>query len=162
MGKRELSRLVTWRSPDPGFGASMTGADFLKALARGDMPNLPFGELLRIRATAVRDGQVVFACVPDESMYNAIGMIHGGILCTLLDTVTSAAVWSTLPAGQKVVSVEIKVNYLRGVRLDDRELIATGTAVKVGSRVGFAEADVKSDRGVAVATASSTVLIVGA
>jgi acyl-coenzyme A thioesterase PaaI-like protein len=37
---------------------------------------------------------------------------------TLLDSVAELAVHSTLPAGKGYTSIEIKVNYLRGVRLD--------------------------------------------
>ena len=35
---------------------------------------------------AAGDGEAVFACTPDESTYNPMGIVHGGLLCTLLDT----------------------------------------------------------------------------
>ena len=82
---------------------------------------------------------MVFTCEPDESAYNPIGAVHGGLVCTLLDSVTGCAVHSTLPQGKGYTSVEIKVNYLKAVRLNSGVLTATGTVVKAGSRVGFAE-----------------------
>ena len=91
-------------------------------------------------------GRVVFTCEPDESAYNPIGAVHGGLVCTLLDSVTGCAIHSTLPQGKGYTSVEIKVNYLKAVRLDSGVLTATGTVVKAGSRVGFAEGVVTDAR----------------
>jgi acyl-coenzyme A thioesterase PaaI-like protein len=51
------------------------------------------------------------------------------------------------------------VNYLKAVRLSSGLLTATGTLVKAGSRVGFAEGVVTDVSGAVVATASSTLLI---
>jgi acyl-coenzyme A thioesterase PaaI-like protein len=47
-------------------------------------------------------------------------------------------VHSALPQGKGYTSVEIKVSYLRAVRLSSGLLTATGTVVKSGARVGFA------------------------
>ena len=105
------------------------------------------------------EGRVVFSCQPDESAYNPIGAIHGGLVCTLLDSVTGCAVHSTLPQGKGYTSIEIKVNYLKAVRTSSGPLTATGTVVKSGSRVGFAEGVVTDASGAVVATASSTLLI---
>jgi uncharacterized protein (TIGR00369 family) len=102
----------------------------------------------------------VFTCTPDESMYNATGTIHGGVVCTLLDTVTGCALLSTLPQGRGIMSVEIKVNYLKAVHPSSGPLSATGTVVRAGSRLGFTEGVVTNANGEAVATATSTLLIV--
>jgi len=80
-------------------------------------------------------------------------------VCTLLDSVAGSALHSTLPAGKGYTSVEIKVNYLRAVRLSRGLLTATGTVVKAGSWVGFTEGVVTDSSGTAVATASSTLII---
>jgi uncharacterized protein (TIGR00369 family) len=104
-------------------------------------------------------GRVVFTCQPDESAYNPIGAIHGGVVCTLLDSVAGCALHSTLPVGKGYTSVEIKVNYLKAVRLGSGLLTATGTVVKSGARVGFTEGTVTDESGALVATASSTLLI---
>ena len=66
--------------------------------------------------TQVEDGRVVFTCTPDESTYNPIGAVHGGLVCTLLDSVAGCALHSTLPAGRGYTSIEIKVSYLEPVR----------------------------------------------
>ncbi|MDT5319074.1 MAG: hypothetical protein QOD88_1596 [Mycobacterium sp.] len=66
---------------------------------------------------------------------------------------------STLPAARGYTSIEIKVNYLKAVRLDTGRLTATGTVVKSGSRVGFTEGVVIDGSGKLVATATSTLLV---
>jgi uncharacterized protein (TIGR00369 family) len=129
---RQRSRTVTWHEPGPSTAKDIASAD---------------------------PGRVVFTCEPDESAYNPIGAVHGGLVCTLLDSVTGCAIHSTLPQGKGYTSVEIKVNYLKAVQLSSGLLTATGTVVKSGSRVGFAEGVITDASGAAVATASSTLLV---
>jgi uncharacterized protein (TIGR00369 family) len=101
---------------------------------------------------------VVFTCTPDHSVYNPIGVVHGGLVCALLDSVCGCAVQTTLPQGQGYTSVEIKVSYLRPVRAGD-VLTAVGTVVKPGRRVAFSEGEVRDGEGRVVATATSTCLV---
>ena len=51
------------------------------------------------------------------------------------------------------------MNYLKAVRLSSGVLTATGTVVKAGSRVSFAEGVVTDAGGAVVATATSTLLV---
>jgi uncharacterized protein (TIGR00369 family) len=104
-------------------------------------------------------GRVVFTCHPDEPAYNPLGAVHGGVVCTLLDSVAGCAMHSTLPQGKGYTSIEIKVNYLKAVRTGSGLLTATGTVVKSGSRVGFTEGIVTDASGAVVATATSTLLV---
>lgn len=137
---------------------TMSGREFLQAIADGDLPPAPIAETLGFALTRVEAGEVWFAGTPDGSVYNPIGAVHGGLVCTLLDSVCGCAVHSTLPAGTGYTSVEIKVNYLRPVRAGD-ELTAHGWVTKPGRRVAFAEGDVRDAEDRVVATGSSTLLI---
>jgi uncharacterized protein (TIGR00369 family) len=138
---------------------TMAGIDYLRAMIDGELPPPPIAGLLQFELVEAQHGRAVFTCVPDESAYNPIGAIHGGLICTLLDSVTGCAVHTTLPQGKGYTSVEIKVNYLKSVRLSSGLLTATGTVVKAGSRVGFAEGVLTDGSGAVVATATSTLLI---
>ena len=157
----QRSRTVTWHSPGPSTakGLAMSGIDYMRAVADGDLPQPPIAGLMQFDLVEVEPGRAVFTCVPDESAYNPIGAIHGGLICTLLDSVTGCAVHTTLPQGKGYTSIEIKVNYLKAVRLNSGLLTATGTVVKAGSRVGFTEGVVIDASGAVVATATSTLLI---
>ena len=98
----------------------MAGIDYLRAMADGELPQPPIAGLMRFEIVAADPGRVVFTCVPDESAYNPIGAVHGGLVCTLLDSVTGCAIHSTLPQGKGYTSVEIKVNYLEGGPAEQR------------------------------------------
>jgi uncharacterized protein (TIGR00369 family) len=115
--------------------------------------------LMQFDLVDVEPGKVVVTCEPDASMYNPNGAIHGGLVCTVLDSVAGLALHSTMPAGKGYTSIEIKVNYLKPVRLNAGPLSATGTVVKSGARVGFTEGVVTDASGKVVATATSTLLI---
>jgi len=155
------TREVTWY--DPGIGAThglqMAGLDYLRAMQRGELPPAPIAGLLQFEVSEVEEGRVSFTCRPDESTYNPIGVVHGGLVCTLLDSVTACAVHSTLPRGKGYTSIEIKVSYLRAVTADSGPLTAPGTVVRGGSGVAFSEGVVVDGSGRPVATATSTCLV---
>jgi uncharacterized protein (TIGR00369 family) len=156
------TKTITWHDPLAAarIGATMAGLDYLRAMRDGVLPAPPIAALFGARLVDVAVGTVTFSCTPDESAYNPIGLIHGGLVCTLLDSVLGCAVQSTLPAGVGYASIEIKVNYVRPVHADGRELMAYGRLTKPGRRVAFAEGDVRNLDGLVVATASGSCLIV--
>jgi uncharacterized protein (TIGR00369 family) len=141
------------------MGLAMAGIDYIRAMVDGILPPPPIAGLMEFDMVVADPGRVVFTCRPDESVFNPIGVIHGGLVCTLLDSVAGCALHSTLPQGKGYTSIEIKVNYLKAVRLSSGLLTATGTVVKSGSRVGFTEGVVTDADGAVLATATSTLLI---
>ncbi len=157
----DRSRTVAWEDPLIGAALSrqMAGLDYLNALVDGSIPPPPIVELMRMTAVSAEVGKVTFTCDPDESMYNPIGTVHGGLVCTLLDSVLGCAVHTTLPVGQAYTSLEIKINYLRPVMADTGRLTAVGIVTKPGSRAAFAEGTVHDAAGKLLATASSTLLV---
>jgi uncharacterized protein (TIGR00369 family) len=155
------SKTVTWHDPMVGAhaGAKLSGMDHLTAMLKGELPPPPITELMGIRLVSVEKGETVFEGTPDESVYNPIGVVHGGLMCTVLDSVAGCAVHSTLPAGTGYTSVEIKVNYLRAVHAGV-PLRAKGWVTKPGRRIAFAEGEVRDDEGKLLATASSTCMVI--
>jgi uncharacterized protein (TIGR00369 family) len=157
----ERSRHVTWE--DPLIGAerakTMSGLDYIQALIDGSIPPPPIVGLMRMQAVSAEVGTVTFTCEPDESMYNPIGTVHGGLVCTLLDSVLGCATQTTLPLGQAYTSLDITVSYLRPVMANSGTLTAVGRVVKPGNRAAFAEGTVHDANGKLVATATSTLLV---
>ncbi len=115
---------------------------------------------MNIEGISASEGEVLFRCTPDESTYNPLGLVHGGLICTLLDSVAGCAVHTTLPAGVGYTSIEIKVSYMRPVSAGTT-LTARGWVTKPGRRVSFADAAALDEDGRKVATASSSCLILG-
>jgi uncharacterized protein (TIGR00369 family) len=63
---------------------------------------------------------------------------------------------STLGEGETFTTLELKINFLRGVRR--ATLTADAKVVKAGTTVGYVECDVKDEAGRLVAKLSSTCL----
>ncbi|MFI6424064.1 PaaI family thioesterase [Promicromonospora sp. NPDC050880] len=155
------TRELTWYDPMQLAAQAplVPGVEFLRRMRDGLIPPPPIAAHFGLDIDEVEEGRVTFRCAPDESGFNPIGTIHGGVLCTLLDTVCGCAIQSVLPPGKGYTSVEIKVNYVKAVRGGGGPLTAEGTVVKAGSRVGFTEGVVRDATGAVVATASSTLLV---
>jgi len=157
----QRSRLVRWDDPIAVAekAKTMSGIDFLQALVDGTIAPPPIADLMRMRAISAEVGTVTFECDPDESMYNPIGTVHGGLVCTLLDTVLGCVTQTTLAAGQGYTSLDLNVTYLRPVLKSSGPLTAVGRIVRPGSRAAFAEGTVHDAAGKLVATATSTLLV---
>lgn len=85
-------------------------------------------------------GSLLFACRTDESMSNPLGIVHGGITASLVDTcmgVTCAAQCGGTPTP----TVTMTVNYARPVPLGADILVRAHT-VRVGNTSGQMSAEV--------------------
>lgn len=153
--------VVTWEDPKIGLAEmpKLDGTQYLRKMASGELPGPPISNHLNMTLTEVDEGQVTFRCQPDESHSNPIGMIHGGLACTLLDSALGCAAHSLLPAGTGYTSIELKVNYLRPIHADGGRLTCTGWVTKPGRRVTFAEGEIRDEAGKTVATASGSLLL---
>ena len=154
-------KAVTWFDPAHLSGplAILSGLDFLRAMQEGRIPPPPIANLLGMRMVEVEVGRVIFECEPDESLYNPIGVVHGGLVCTLADTVAACAVQTTLAPGTAYTSIDLNVSYLRPVTTDSGLLRATGLITKPGRRVAFSSAEIVDGSDKVVATATSSCLI---
>ena len=154
---------MTWYDPrvTARLGLQLSGTEFLEAIRRGDLAPPPIASLLGFTIEEIGPGRVVFRCAPDDSVYNPIGVVHGGLVCTLADTVIGCALQTTLPLGSTYTSIDLSVSYLRPVT-NGSVLRATGTVTKPGRRVGFAAAEIVDGTGRAVATATGSCLVMDA
>jgi uncharacterized protein (TIGR00369 family) len=155
------AKTVHWYDPNitAANAAGLSGLEFLRAIRDGKLPPPPIASLLGMRPVEIEAGRVVFEATPDESVYNPIGVVHGGLVCTLADTVAACAVHSTLDAGVLYTSIDLNVSYLRPVTAASGTLRAVGTVVKPGRRVAFSRAEISDGAGKVVATATSSCLV---
>lgn len=154
-------KTIAWHDVDEALAAmpTLAGLEYLQKMASGELPAAPIAAHMEMDLIDVQHGLVTFTCQPDDSHYNPIGMVHGGLVCTVLDSALGCATHSTLPAGLGYTSIEIKVNYLRPVTSDSGPLRCAGRVIKPGRRVAFAEAEVVDAAGKVVATASGSLLV---
>lgn len=140
----------------------LSGREFLQGILEGRFPPPPISQVAASRLTWVGDGEAEFACIPDASFLNPMGLVHGGLLCTLMDTAMGVAVHSTLPAGVGTTSVELKVSFLKPLPYDGRELRIHGRALQVGRRIAFAEAHAYDPSNRLIGHATSSLAVVKA
>lgn len=114
---------------------------------------------MRMKLTEVEFGRSVFTCDPDETLYNPFGVVHGGAICTVLDSATGCAAGSILEAGLAYTSIDIDVSFLRPITLSMGTITALGTVTKPGKRVIFTEGVLTTADGTLLATATSRLLV---
>jgi len=159
--KNGRSRTVTWGDPLAGAQAAkeMGGVEFLRAMARGELPGVPMADLMGFGLHEIEEGRVVFECVPAEYHYNPIGTVHGGLACALFDSAMGCAVHTMLPAGVGYTTVELKVNFLRPITARTGRLLCEGKTIHVGGRLATAEARLLDEDGKLYGHATTTCMI---
>ena len=157
----DRSLAVQWTDPAALANAarSMAGIDFLRAMRDGDLPPPPIAVLLGFTLTQVEPGQVVFECTPGERHYNPIGVVHGGLAMTLLDSCMGCAVQTHMPAGSGYTTLEAKTNLVRAITAETGKLRAIGRTVHVGKRMATAEGRLEDAAGKLYAHATTTCIV---
>jgi uncharacterized protein (TIGR00369 family) len=114
----------------------------------------PVSRLIGFELKSAESGHAVFEMEADERHHNPMGTLHGGIYCDLADAAMGFAYASTLQEAEAFTTIELKINFLRGVR--KATLTADARVVKAGSTLGYVECEVKDQTGTLVAKATST------
>jgi uncharacterized protein (TIGR00369 family) len=131
-----------------------------EALVGGLRDRLQGSEFYRWAGVELIDaspGHVEIAFEAGPHHLNLQGLVHGGILTTLADTAMGLAVRTVLQPGRRHVTVQLGVEFLSPGR--PGKIVARGRSVKIGSQLGFAEADVTDPSGRLLAKAHSTLSV---
>jgi len=152
---------ITWSDPQPLAAAARTmpGIEFLRAIRDGRLPGPPIAQLLGFSLVEVEPGHAVFECTPGERHYNPIGVVHGGLAMTLLDSAMGCCVQSKMAAGAGYTTLEAKTNLVRPITMTTGKLRAIGKLVHAGNRVATAEGRLEDAAGKLYAHASTTCII---
>jgi len=134
-----------------------SGREVLEAQLRGELPRPPLYELFGLTLNEVGDGVCVASVPCTRWLCGPVGYVQGGVIALLAHTALQAAVQTTLAAGAGCVPLDVKVNLLRPVPPDGRDLVARGQVVHRGRSYAVANAEVTNADGkrVALVTGSS-------
>ncbi|MDW3177305.1 MAG: PaaI family thioesterase [Acidimicrobiia bacterium] len=91
-----------------------------------------------------------------ESNLQAAGLVHGGAIATLIDTVVVPSIGTGLPEGSLWSTIELHVQYHRPLLSD---AVAEGWVVKRGRSVIFTRAEVVDADGELVAVGTATYMV---
>jgi uncharacterized protein (TIGR00369 family) len=155
------TRTISWEDPRAlsEAGRALSGLDYLQKIVSGELPRPPIGALMNFEITELSEGHAVFAVEPAEYHYNPIGVVHGGLAATLLDSAMGCAVHSRLPAGASYTTLEIKVNYIRPMMAETGRVRCEANVIHIGGRTATAEGRVVDENGKLYAHATTTCII---
>ena len=71
--------------------------------------------LLGFDVERVEKGRAIFVLDVRPHHKQIHGVVHGGILAALADTTAAIAVYTVVPRGTEIATVELKINYLESV-----------------------------------------------
>ncbi|HSW13614.1 MAG TPA: PaaI family thioesterase [Solimonas sp.] len=89
--------------------------------------------------------------------FQPFGIVHGGVLATLIDTATFWAGFMRLPQDAGLVNVDLKLNYLKPAV--SGKLVAEGRCLRPGRQISYTEAYVRDEAGELLAHGTSTLMV---
>ena len=112
-----------------------------------------FSRLLGIRILRAENGEAELRMAMQEQMLNLHGRMHGGALYSLIDTALGQASHSLFGGEAGSMTLECKVNYIRGVEAG--EVVCHARVLNAGRKVHVLEARVEQGDKL-IATAQAT------
>ena len=137
----------------------MSGLDVMRTLLAGELPPPPITHLTGIRPTEVGEGTATFVLPSSGWLTSPLGTVQGGATAMLAETALATAVQTTCPPRTAYAPLDVKVNYLRPVFADGRDIVGRATMVHRGKTLAVARAELTNADGKTVAVASGTTLI---
>ena len=155
------SLTVTWDDPKAAHaaGTKLSGIEYRRELIAGRIAPPPIMKLLGYRLARVEEGLAVFECEPGEQHYNPIGVVHGGLAMTLLDSAMGCCVHTRLPLGKGYTTLEVKINLVRAITAQTGTLRATGRVIHFGGKTATAEGRIEDAQGKLYAHGTTTCII---
>ncbi len=112
-----------------------------------------FSRLLGIRILRAENGEAELRMAMQEQMLNLHGRMHGSALYSLIDTALGQASHSLFGGEAGSMTLECKVNYIRGVEAG--EVVCHARVLNAGRKVHVLEARVEQGDKL-IATAQAT------
>ena len=112
-----------------------------------------FDDYLGLQTRRTDSGAEVRLEIKEETL-NSRGIVHGGVILSLVDQAIGAAVSFALGRGRRAVTAELKVNFLAPTTAGI--LTARGRLIREGNRLFIGEAEVTDQEGRMVAKGLGT------
>jgi uncharacterized protein (TIGR00369 family) len=135
-----------------------TGLELLGALIEGALPRPPIHHLTGMRAVKADDGHAVVVLPCSKWLSTSAGTIQGGFTAMLAESAMTSAALSTAGRDTAVAPLDFKVNYLRPVFPDGKELVARGRILHRGRTLVVAAAEIMNAEGKQVALATGSAM----
>ena len=140
------------------LAAAATVATVASELTTFMHETMPFSAVIGAEAVAASSDEVRARVAWDPVRCTAGGVMHGGLLMTLADTVGAWCAFLNLPEGAGTTTIESKTNFFRAVR--DGAVEAIARPLHVGRRIVVVDTELRDgdDRLIARVTQTQAVL----
>lgn len=118
----------------------MSNADELRRL----FDAAPFIQDLGLRLVSCGDGRCDTRLALSQRHLQQDGLVHAGVQATIADHTAGSAAATLIGIGQMVLTVEFKINLLRGA--DGHSLHCKASVLKPGSRLSVVESEVYCEK----------------
>ena len=119
----------------------------------------PFLEGLRAEPVSSEKGRATWRLIVAEQHLRTHGILHGGVVATLLDTAMGRAVSTLCREDQSCVTVQLNVNFIRPA-WSGETLTITGEVQHIGRQTAVTRGEIRTAAGALVATGTGTFLFV--
>lgn len=136
--------------------APLTGAE--PERLREIFTRIPYARLLGIEFVEAGRGSAAFALELREELTRNEGIMHGGAIASLLDTASAFAVMSLLELGQRTVTVDLTIHFMRPVTSGRIE--ARAKVLRAGRRLATLSVELTdpSDKLIAIGTTTYAIM----
>jgi uncharacterized protein (TIGR00369 family) len=117
----------------------------------------PYPKHLRMQLASISVDQALVKLNTEQCHLQPFGIVHGGVLATLIDTATFWSVFLRLPEDAGLVNIDLKLNYLKSISTG--LMTAQGRCIRAGRTINYAEASVKDKEGNLIAHGTSTLMV---
>lgn len=110
-----------------------------------------FPQRLNARPVEFEPGQVRIVCDMDPGHANFVGLVHGGVLASLVDVAGGSAVMTILEPGQTLLTTDLSMRFLNAAPIDCARLETVGRITYSDARKAVVEATISTAEGLVVA-----------
>ncbi|HEX6261807.1 MAG TPA: PaaI family thioesterase [Actinomycetota bacterium] len=135
------------------------GLDLVRSWSGGARGTPPVCRLSGWRLREAEEGATTWAMPASEWFCTGFGTFYGGIITLFLDGAINTAVTTTLPPRASFGTLDLKVNFLRPVSPDGRDLVVRAKVAHRGRTVAVTTAEMHDADGKRVAMATSSAMI---
>jgi uncharacterized protein (TIGR00369 family) len=125
----------------------------------GEIPPPPFAGLFKSELVKVEPGSCTLRFPANPWFTSPAGTVYGGVIAFLADNALTGAMSSTLEKKEIAASLDLKVQFLRPVFPDGRDLQVDARVVHRGRSFATAQAEMTNADGKPVALATSSAII---
>jgi acyl-coenzyme A thioesterase 13 len=101
-----------------------------------------FDDVLAARTVSAADGRARLELDVTEAMQNVNGMLHGGVIATLVDIAGTAAIKTADRQGRPGVSTDLNVSFFAPAP-GGSVVVADAQVLKIGKTLAFVTVDIR-------------------